>query len=391
MPVGTWGLITVTGTKGAYRARCRYRDTDGVTRPVERAGATKGAARNALTAALAERTAPTGDTITGDTRLSAVAPVWFEERRKDKRNFTVNTARRYREVWEDHIAPGIGNLRVRECTVSRLDAFIKRVAEDVGAPTAKLCASVVSGILGLATRHGALSANPMRDVAAVVVETKEPRALTVHEVAKFRALVRAWVRTPKRGRPVSSDLEDIVDVLLGTGARIGEVLALRWEDIDLDAGKVTICGTIVMSEEKPRRPFRQPWPKGKKAKTYWLPRFTVDALLHRRVTAPATDIGAVFPSAAGTWRDPGNVRKTLDKAKAGTPFEWVTSRVIRKTVGTLISSEAGSERAAAQLNHKSDEVTKRHYIVPAEVAPDSRVILERLGGTPGDRSHEKNV
>jgi integrase len=318
--------------------------------------------------------APAGDAITGDTRLSAVAPVWFAERT----DLSVNSARRYREVWEDHILAGVGGLRVREATVSRLDTFIKRVSAEVGPPTAKLCASVLSGIMGLATRHGATGANPMRDVAPVVVEVKEPRALTLPEVAALRKLVKTWQETPKRGRPPSPDLLDIVDLLLGTGARIGEVLAIRWEDVDLAAGTVTICGTIVMSDEKPRRPFRQPWPKGKKAVALPLPKFAVDTLLRRHVNVPATDIDAVFPSAAGTWRDPRNTRRTLDKVLDGTSLDWVTPHVFRKTVGTLISNEAGSERAAAQLSHKDDAVTKRHYIQPANVAPDSRAILDRL-------------
>jgi len=41
-----------------------------------------------------------------------------------------------------------------------------------------------------------------------------------------------------------ADMADIIDLMLGTGARIGEVLALRWSDVDLDSRRVKISATI---------------------------------------------------------------------------------------------------------------------------------------------------
>lgn len=54
-------------------------------------------------------------------------------------NLAAGTVRSYREVLDDHVLPGVGGLFMREATVSRLDAFLKRVTTRVGAPTAKLC------------------------------------------------------------------------------------------------------------------------------------------------------------------------------------------------------------------------------------------------------------
>lgn len=382
LPVGTWGSVTVEGSPGRYRARTRFRDFDGVTRQVERTGATKGAARAALTAYLSERTAPSGDAITGESRLSEVAEVWFAERT----DLATNTVRRYRDALEDHILPGVGNLRVREATVSRLDRFVKAVTEQTGAPTAKLCSSVLSGVMGLAVRHGAARTNPMRDVAGVTVTRKEPRALTMDEVRALRAAVYTWQTTPKRGRPPTGDLLDIVDMFLATGARIGEVLALRWEDVDLDAGTVTLAGTIVLSDTKPSRPTRQAFPKGKRPRVLMLPRFAVDALLRRRVAVTVANVhDAVFPSSAGTWRDPGNVRKQLAKVLPDAGLEWVTPHTFRRTVATVIANEDDLRTAADVLGHSDDAVTRRHYWDRADMAADARTTLDRFAPDPSKK------
>lgn len=53
-------------------------------------------------------------------------------------------------------------------------------------------------------------------------------------------------RMPLGPRP-SADLADIVDLFLATGLRIGEVLALRWTEVDLTADRPTLAvtGTLV--------------------------------------------------------------------------------------------------------------------------------------------------
>ncbi|MFT4288130.1 tyrosine-type recombinase/integrase [Nocardioides sp.] len=317
--------------------------------------------------------------------MSEVITIWLAEREAD---LTTNTLRRYREAVENHILPGVGNLRVREATVPALDRFIKAKAKTAPA-TARQCASVLSGVMGLAVRHGAARTNPMRDVAAVTVTVKEPRALNMDEVRSIRTAVRRWQQglpitetdgppKRKRGRPPTQDLLDVVDLFLATGVRIGELLALRWADVDLDAGSVTISGTIIMSDAKPSRPVRQPFPKGKRGRTLLLPKFAVDTLLRRRVNMPAENVhDAVFPSTNGTWRDPGNLRKQLDRILGQIGLDWVTPHSFRKTVATVIEHDADIRQAADQLGNGVD-VTERHYVPPKTTGPDARDTLQRL-------------
>jgi integrase len=63
------------------------------------------------------------------------------------------------------------------------------------------------------------------------------RALETEHLEGVRSAIRQW-QQPTPGKPGprhTGDLADIVDLMLATGARIGEILAVRWEDADLGA------------------------------------------------------------------------------------------------------------------------------------------------------------
>jgi hypothetical protein len=70
-------------------------------------------------------------------------------------------------VVDRQVNPGLGRLRIKEITVPVTDRFIKLTIQRSGPGLAKTVRTVLSGMLGLAVRHGALSHNPIRDVARI--------------------------------------------------------------------------------------------------------------------------------------------------------------------------------------------------------------------------------
>ncbi|WAH96168.1 hypothetical protein OW521_17325 [Arthrobacter sp. MMS18-M83] len=88
----------------------------------------------------------------------------------------------------------------------------------------------------------------------------------------------------------------------------------------------------------------------------------------------------LFPSSTGTVRSPHNFRRQWRDARAGSPYEWVTPHVFRKSVATLIDQEYSSKHAAAQLGHSGTAITEKHYIAKATESPDLTAALERFGG-----------
>jgi integrase len=284
---------------------------------------------------------------------------------------TPQTISRYEICVRVSIRPALGNLRIREASAGRIDKFLREVAKD--RPSAAKGAKVVLGqMFALAVRHGALPSNPVRDTGRLRNPRRQVIALETEQLDGVRAAIRKWQQPApgKSGPRPTGDLADIVDLMLATGARIGEILTLRWEDLDLTAEHptLTICGTIVYLRGKGF--FRQNWTKTDAGhRTIILPRFAVGILMARNVTAADNPNDAIFASRRGIWLSPQNVRRQWRQARADTGLEWVTPHTFRKTVATLIDKEANADSAAAQLGHGSKEITKKHYIVKPALAP----------------------
>ena len=96
---------------------------------------------------------------------------------------------------------------------------------------------VMGAMLGLAVRHDALVVNPIQQTSRIHREKSETRSLTLEDLETVRTALRTWAEKERPGPKASSDMADIIDLMLATGARIGETLAVRWAEVDLDAAR----------------------------------------------------------------------------------------------------------------------------------------------------------
>ncbi|MET3718966.1 site-specific integrase [Arthrobacter sp. UYEF21] len=383
LPLGTWGKISrKKHSNGRWRAATRYRDTDGITRTAEAWGTSGAAAERNLVTSFQDRQAPTSSEISRNTRLSELSDLWFDEIENNGRAGR-RTIDGYRDTYRRVIKPALAGLRLHELSTGRIDRFLKNVASEHPA-TARHSKIVLTGMIGLAVRHDALHSNPVRDVGPIKIATKDIKALSVNDVQKLRTVIGRWQEDPThQGRPRATDLLDVLDIFLATGARIGEVLAIRWQDVDLEAEPptITISGTVVM--EKGRGAYRQDHPKTKAGfRTMKVPPFAVQTLRRKQAVEQPKPEDVLFPSSTGTVRSPHNFRRQWRDARAGSPYEWVTPHVFRKSVATLIDQEYSSKHAAAQLGHSGTAITEKHYIAKASESPDLTEALQKFGKEP---------
>ena len=381
LAVGEHGTITVSGTAATgYRARGRLRLSDGRTVQVEGDGPTAKAARKALGERVAWRKKGSGAGLTPDSTVKSLVEQWLSFRR-DVADISTRSLDEYTAVLRVVITPRIGALRIGEATPGIVNATVVDVGKTQPG-RAKHVRTILKQAFAFAVLQGALTASPVHDLTPLsATSTKEVVALGDTEVAKLRTTLATWVAGDPRRSP---DVARIFDLMLATGCRIGEVLALRWKDVDLASTPATIHvaatetldsdGGHHVSEARKGRARRA----GERGLTYTLPRWAAAMLLEQRVAAGAVEW--VFPARGGGLRSQTNVRRSLREALAGTEFEGqVTPHVMRKTVGTAVADELGVATASKQLGHRSEAVTKRHYVAVAPTTPaEAADVLERF-------------
>jgi integrase len=202
--------------------------------------------------------------------------------------------------------------------------------------------------LELAVRHEVLLRNPMDHVSRLRREPHIPDALTAPEVNVIRAAIARW---ESGAYHVSGPLPDgqlgaIVEVMLGTSARIGEVLAIRRRDVDITGAvpSIRLAGTIVSRNGE--QTFRQDHPKtAKSRRIVALPTFTSDAVRRRLANAGRLELDTLlFQSRDGTPLTTANVRRQLRRVLGGSG-----DRRCRRTVATAVNDNANVELAAELL------------------------------------------
>jgi integrase len=159
---------------------------------------------------------------------------------------------------------------------------------------------------------GAIDANPVRDVTVAPANAppKQAPGLAAEQLRELLAAVQGSEECQRL------DLADPITVLIGTGVRRSELLAARWPDFDADAATLAVTGKLVRVAGQPLERIELTKTKSSR-RVVPLPKFVVDTLTARRGRPFIGQQEMIFPSTAGTWRDPNNTFKQWRKVRAG--------------------------------------------------------------------------
>lgn len=372
LPIGSHGKITSyeEGPK-SWRAYTKFRDYDGVTRRVARSGRTKAAAERNLKAALAKRGKVTSGDVTAETKVLVVAERYLAEVKRRRRGTTYDT---YSTHMTNTVLPALGELRLCEMTVVRVEQFLRACEDRFKPNTVRTIRTVVSGVLAYAVRCGAMSANPTREVGQIEGERKAVRALTRDERIELLGTLDA--------DPVAQryDIPDLVRFMLGTGCRIGEAIAVQQDALDWDEGNVSIEANIV--RVKGEGLMRHDGKTFAAHRVLPLPQFVLEGLAARRPPGVAPD-AMLFPNTRGYvpgrggWRDPHNTGARLRDALRRAGFDWVTSHVFRKTAATVLDEARLTARAiAGHIGHARPSITQDVYMDKRAGSRDAADVLD---------------
>lgn len=285
----------------------------------------------------------------------------------------VKQLERARGIVAHHLVPKIGQVKLDRLTPSMVQAAVTAWAEAGYAPrTIRQHIAVLRAAMGTAVTQGVLRRNPTVGLTLPKIEKGEIRALTYEEQ---RAILDALQGTPA-----------YLPVLVGltTGLRRGEILGLRWKDVDLDAGMLTIRQTVV---ETAQGVTVKASPKTSSSRrTILIPRLVSDALKDHRLKQKeqrlllgprwqdndlvfrGPDSGPMRPNYLGLrWR------RTVQKLGIDARFHD-----LRHThASVLLSQGASLKMVQHRLGHANAALTQGVYshLMPG----DERTAVDKIG------------
>lgn len=384
-PIGTYGTIAHHRLpNGRHEARTRYRDWDGKSRHVQLTADTRPAAERELKKKLAERSLfhPGFTGMSADSSFPSLVAYWLEDMDVEDR-LSRTTRQLYERNMRTLVLPFFEDLTLREIGVSRCDHFLKHLAK-LSYNRARQARVVLRLALALAVRHEVIPRNPMDHVSRLRRPPHIPDSFSIEEIRQIRAAIRASEdREILAGPRPDRQLGQIIEIMLGTSARIGEVLAIRLGDLDLTGAvpTVRITGTIVSRKGEPTH--RQDHPKtARSVRRIALPGFAVRAVRARLrgliLRGPDT---LLFSTRVGTPHTTNNIRRRLRDVTDKAGILNVTPHRFRRTVATTINDAAGINLAADLLGHADPAITLRHYVQRDDtVDPATAEYLEEAYG-----------
>lgn len=116
-------------------------------------------------------------------------------------------------------------------------------------------------------------------------------------------------------------------------------------------------------------------------RTIPLPKFAIEMLQRRKDLPYFGEQKVIFPSTAGTLRDPNNFAKQWRTARDELGLGEATTHSFRKTVATLIDDEGLSARIGADhLGHSHVSMTQDRYISRGRIHTEVAALLDRAIG-----------
>lgn len=368
--------------KGRYyfKAATGYDPTTGTYGQVTRRGFTSAAeAAKARAAFLAERSAPPPSPVALLT-VAELVERYLEECEASNR-LGPKTLFDYRHYLEDYIRPWIGDLAVGDVDAEVIAAWQHTLAErgatksgrGLGPNSIRLARAPLNGAFKHATARGQLPANPLALVARPRLPRRKPQHWTPEQARHFLALHE------------DDRLQPLWAFLLSSGLRIGELVWLRWANVDLDHGLVRI------NEFATSLGYELHASEGKSTdavRTIDIDDLLIGVLRNQRRTQVTEQLACldyvesdyVFTTPSGGSYHPQYLSKLLATTSTELGLPRLTAHGLRHTCATLmLDQQVPAKVAAERLGHADPTLFIKLY---SHVTPSmQQQAAARLGAT----------
>ena len=288
-----------------------------------------------------------------DESLAEYLERWLDEAAPAR--LAPRTLKGYRTLVARHIRPRIGTIRLVDLEAPDVQRCVNAVVRSGrSAGTAKHVHKVLRVALAQAVRWEIVPVNVAKLVDMPTVRRQPVHPLTIDQARQFLASVEGDER------------EAFYVLALTTGMRRGELLALRWEDVDLERGQVSVNATLRQGSRW--RWHRDPCKTDRSQRVLPLPRLAAEAL--RKHKGRASTPGFVFARPDGRPWPPSEVTRIFQLRLADARLPKVRLHDARHTAANMLLDRMGGDIRAvsAMLGHSSITTTIDVYGTAADDA-----------------------
>jgi len=299
--------------------------------------------------------------------VSAFLDSWLQH--CEARKLSPSTIRGYRGIVSRYISPVVGKTRLQRLTTGDVQRMYDKASmsgrargdgDGLSNRTVFHIHRVLSTALNYAVDLQYAQTNVARSARPPKPEDREMAVFDVDEVEKALTALETW--PDKR-------LRAIVLVATFTGLRRGELLGLRWQDVDLEHGTVTVCQAAQYVKGQGVI-FRQP-KTNKSRRTISLPATAVEALkAHAAAQADEMDVvgegytdqGLVFANADGSPMRPDALSQAWCRFRVKQSLK-VRLHGLRHTHATLmLKANVPLKVVSKRLGHSTAKLTLDTYM-----------------------------
>jgi integrase len=290
----------------------------------------------------------------------------------------VTTKRNYATLSKKHLeADPFGSIPLGRLRASDVDRLMLSMRDAGYADsTRQRVFNVLRTALSDAKRDGLIARNPMMDMHQPKVERKEAAFLSP---ADTRRVLEA---------AEGSRYHAVLSTIAALGLRKGEALALKWADVDLDAGTLRVRGTLSRIDQ--RLVVTEPKTAKSRRTLALSPGMVFLLSVHRdlqqiereRAGNQWTESGHVFTTELGGPLEPSNVLRALKTAAEGAGVTGATVHTLRHSAATTMLEAGVNLKAVSDLlGHADIRITADVYgHVSPELAREAMGTLsERIG------------
>jgi integrase len=285
-----------------------------------------------------------------------------------------STIASYRHNIKNHIIPVIGHIKLSQLRADHLHAlYNQKLEEGLSPKTVQNLHSIVHRTLNKAVKWGLVNYNISDKAEAPKYQKKEMKTWTGEQVKRFLSYMendRWWT---------------LYVLACGTGMREGEILALRWQNVNLDEGHLKVVQAL-QAVKGYGLIFVEPKSK-KSRRMVVLPEFVVEALsIHKerqaglRKSPKWTEHGLVFTTNVGTPINPRNLIRHFKKKIGEADLPEIRFHDLRHTTATLLlESNTHPKIVQELLGHSSIILTLDQYshVIPT-LQQEAAKSLDRL-------------